>query len=91
MQWHKVEISGLGPRDFQTRCEELIDAFHERFLHAAIAGGVDIYRQDLSARKCVFYFPPSASSFLLAKPALKKVLPCEEPLDLSTFRKINFR
>lgn len=91
MQWHAVEISGISARDFQSTCEGQIDAFHKKFQQAKIPNGVDIYRRDLSERKCVFYFPPDASVLLLAEPASKKAVPCEQPPDLASLRRINFR
>jgi len=91
MQWHMLEISGMSPRDFQTKCEAQIDAFHSKFQAAQIPKGVDMYRRDLSERKCIFYFPPDASALLLAEPPSKKAVACEPPPDLAALRKINVR
>ena len=91
MQWHMVEISGINVRDFQTKYGAQIDAFLKKFQEAKISNGVDIYRRDLTDRKCVFFFPPQASELLLAEPAPKGTAPCEQPVDLPSMRRINFR
>jgi len=91
MQWRMVEISGNSPRDFPMKCGAPIDAFHKKFREAMISKGVDIFRRDLSERKCIFYFPPDASALLLTEPAPTKAVPCGEPPDLASLRKLNFR
>jgi hypothetical protein len=91
MQWHMVEISGLTPRDLQTKSEMQVDAFLSKLHQAKVSNRVDIYRRDTSDRKCIYYFPPDAAALLLAAPAPSKAVPCEPPTDLESLRKINFR
>ena len=90
MQWHKVEICGSDAGELRTKAVALKERFGRRYFEAKFPEGAHVYVHDSNKLQHVYYLSPVASEWLMTEPPWSGAMPCEEPSDLATLKKVEF-
>jgi hypothetical protein len=90
MQWHKVELRGADLQDLQAKSGALAERFGLHQFAARFPEGAHVYLHAPGVLDHVYFFSPIAAEWLMARPAWGAAIPCDEPADLASLKKLEF-